>query len=287
MAISIGKRVSKLRRPSPTSRPTRSGCIIRRASTVSSSAAPADRPASSYDFYPYLYGFGGSIFKDQAAGDYGITLNSEAGRRALDYYIRLAHEAGHPRTASLDQAEVIQNMVTGKAAHIMTVIAAWSQMDDPTKSIVVDKVEYAPSPHIVGVPSSPGLGHWLGGIARNVPDERKRAAVAFFRWFQTGAAQLAMTKAGGIPVNAATYRDPIADERRYRWMKPLAATLPKAVNIYQFPQSSEVIAILELGLNRAVAGEIGPVPALNGMAEQIYAVMAKYNYNTSKLEPLR
>ena len=59
---------------------------------------------------------------------------TQKGKAALDYYIRLAREAGHPKTAALDQAEVIQNMVTGKAAHIMMVIAAWSQMDDPDAS---------------------------------------------------------------------------------------------------------------------------------------------------------
>jgi multiple sugar transport system substrate-binding protein len=241
----------------------------------------------SYDFYPYLYGFGGSIFKDQPSGDYTVTLNDEKGRTALDYYIRLAREAGHPKTASLDQAEVIQNMVTGKTAHIMVVVAAWSQMDDPNKSVVVDKVEFAPTPHAPGLATAPGLGHWLGGIARNIPDDRKRAAAEFFRWFQTKEAQIASAKLGAIPINAAAYRDPIAEERRFRWMKPLAESLPHAVNIYQFPEASEVIAILELGLNRSIAGEITSVEALNSMADQIQAVMAKYKYNTGKLPPLR
>ena len=85
----------------------------------------------------------------------------------------------------------------------------------------------------------------------------------------------ATAKAGGIPINAAVYRDPIADERKYRWMKPLAESLPHAVNIYQFPEASEVIAILELGLNRAVAGEITPVAALNGMADEVHGVMSE------------
>jgi multiple sugar transport system substrate-binding protein len=169
----------------------------------------------------------------------------------------------------------------------MMVIAAWSQMDDPTKSAVVDKVEFAPTPHLPNLPTSPGLGHWLGGIARNIPDDRKRATVEFLRWFQTKDAQIATAKAGGIPINAGAYRDPIAEERKYRWMKPLAASLPHAVNIYQFPEASEVIAILELGLNQAIAGEITSTAALNGMADGIHAVMAKYAYNTGKLEPLR
>lgn len=241
----------------------------------------------AYDFYPYLYGFGGGIFKDQASGDYSIILNNEQGRAALDYYIRMAREAGHPRTAAYDQAEVIQTMVTGRAAHIMMVIAAWSQMDDPAKSAVVDKVEFAAPPSVPPAPTAPGLGHWLGGISKNVPDDRKRASVEFFRWFQTRDAQIASTKLGGIPINAAAYADPIVNERKYRWMKPLGEALKNAVNIYQFPEASEVIAILELGLNRAIAGEITSVAALNGMANEIHDVMAKYNYRTGKLEPLK
>jgi multiple sugar transport system substrate-binding protein len=241
----------------------------------------------AYDFYPYLYGHGGGIFKDQPAGDYSVILNNEKGKAALDYYIRLAREAGHPKTAALDQAEVIQNMVTGKAAHIMMVIAAWSQMDDPAKSAVVDKVEFAVPPHVEGVPPSPGLGHWLGGVSRNIPDDRKRATVEFLRWFQTKDAQVATAKAGGIPINAAAYRDPVADERKFRWMKPLAEALKHAINIYQFPEASEVIATLELGLNRAIAGEITSAQALNSMADEIHSVMAKYGYKTGKLEPLR
>ncbi|MBB6469842.1 multiple sugar transport system substrate-binding protein [Aminobacter lissarensis] len=241
----------------------------------------------AYDFYPYLYGMGGGIFKDQSAGNYSVTLNSTEGKEALDYYIRLAKEAGHPKTAASDQAEVIQAMVTGHSAHIMMVIAAWSQMDDPNKSAIVDKVEWAPPPSAPGLPTAPGLGHWLAGISKNVPDDRKRAAVEFLRWFQTKAAQLETAKAGGIPVNAAVYKEPIAEERKYRWMKPLAEALPHAVNIYQFPEASEVIAVLEVGLNRAVAGEVPSADALNGMSDEIEKIMAGHSYKTGKLDPIK
>jgi multiple sugar transport system substrate-binding protein len=241
----------------------------------------------SFDFYPYLYGFGGSLFKNQAAGDYTVTLNSEQGRTALDYYIRLAREAGHPKTQAMDQADLIQNMVTGKTAHVMMVIAAWSQMDDPQKSAVVDKVEFAPTPHGAGLSTAPGLGHWLGGVSRNVPDDRKRAALEFLKWYQTKAAQMVTAQSGGIPVSAAVYREPIAQERRFRWMKAIADSLPHAVSTMNFPEASEVIPILELGLNQAIAGETQAVAALNSMAGQIHAVMAKYKYNTGTLPDLK
>ena len=210
------------------------------------------------------YGFGGSIFKNQAAGDYSV-IAQQRGRPAprCEYYLRIAKEAGHPQTASLDQAEVIQNMATGKAAHIM----AWSRRGRRW-TIPINRPSSTRSssrrPRTRrDFPTASGLGHWLGGIAKNIPDDRKRGAVEFLRWFQTKEAQIANAKFGGIPVNAASYRDPISQERKFRWMKPLADSLPHAVNVYQFPEASEVIAILELGLNQAVAGNTAAAPALN------------------------
>ena len=51
------------------------------------------------------------------AGDYSVILNDRQRKGGA----RLLYPAGprgrHPKTAALDQAEVIQNMVTGKAAH--------------------------------------------------------------------------------------------------------------------------------------------------------------------------
>jgi multiple sugar transport system substrate-binding protein len=234
----------------------------------------------AFDFYPYLYGHGGGIFADQSNNDYTVTLNNDQGRQALDYYIRLAREAGHPRTESMDQADLIQNMVTGKTAHISIVIAAASQMDDPSKSAVVGKVQYAPTPSLPGLPTAPGLGHWLAGIAHNVPDDRKRAALEFLKWYQTKDAQMVQAGAGGMPINAAVYKTPMAQEEKNRWMEPLSRALPHAVNIYQFPEAGEVIPILELGLNRAVAGEITVDEALNSMSEDVYKVMEGHGYNT-------
>ena len=68
----------------------------------------------AYDFYPYLYGFGGGLFRKPKSGDHTVTLNDEKGKAALDYYVRLAKDAGHPKTAAMDQVDVIQNLVTGR-----------------------------------------------------------------------------------------------------------------------------------------------------------------------------
>ena len=60
----------------------------------------------------------------------------------------------------------------------------------------------------------------------------------------------ATAEAGGMPVSAAIYKEPIAQERRFRWMKAVGDSLPHAVSTMNFPEASEIIPILELGLNQ-------------------------------------
>ncbi len=238
--------------------------------------------AVSYDFYPYLYGYRGGLFRDQKAGDYTVLLGNDKGHAALEYYMKLFREAGHPKAASFDQAEVLQAVATGKAAHAIAVIAAWPQVDDPSKSAVVDKMELAPPPSLPGLPTGPALGHWLAGISKNVPDDHKRAAVAFFRWFQTAEAQIFYTRAGGVPVHKVALEHPMSQERKFRWMKPMAEALPHAINPFRFPESPEVVAILELGLNRVVAGETTAAAGINTMTDQIVKLMTEKGYRTGR-----
>ena len=37
--------------------------------------------------------------------------------------------------------------------------------------------------------------------------------------------------------------DPVTAERKYRWVKAMAASLPHAVHMYYFPEAAEVIPI--------------------------------------------
>jgi multiple sugar transport system substrate-binding protein len=244
---------------------------------------PAD---VSYDWFPYLNGFGGELFKDEKGGDFTVTLNSEAGRSALDYYLKLAHDCGHPNTGGVGQAEVIQNLVTGKAAHAILVIAAWAQMDNPDKSVVVDKINLALPPHAPGLKSAPTLGQWLGGIARNVPRERQQAVMTFFRWFQTYDAQVKYTVSGAPPVRIDVLNSDMGKQQKFRWMPVMAAGLPLARQMWTVPEGAQVVAVLELRLNQAITGELSSTAALNMMASEILAIMTKGGYKTGRLPDL-
>ena len=92
---------------------------------------------------PYLHSHDGAIFRDEKAGDFTVTINSPEAKKALDTYIELAKKSGPPNPGSYGQAQVIQALLTGKAAHATPVIAAWPQVDDPNKSAVVGKINVA------------------------------------------------------------------------------------------------------------------------------------------------
>jgi multiple sugar transport system substrate-binding protein len=241
----------------------------------------------SYDWMPYLHGCNGAIFRDEKAGDFTVTINSPEGKKALDTYIDLAKKYGPPNPGSYGQAQVIQALVTGKAAHATPVIAAWPQMDDPTKSAVVGKMNIAPLPHCVGGKSTPTLGHFIGGIPRNIPKDRQVAALAFMNWFQSYDAQVIYAKAGQPPIRKDVYDAPFMKSPEFRWAKAMAESTPNAKMMYTVPEGPQIVSVLELRLNQALIGEKSSTDALNTMATEIYEIMQKAGYKTGKLPDLK
>jgi multiple sugar transport system substrate-binding protein len=240
----------------------------------------------TYDVLPYLWSHGGDIFKDQKGGDFTVTINSQQSLAGLTTYLTLEKEAGHPHTAGQTQTDVIQAMATGRAGHIIGVLAA-SQFDDPGKSAVVGKVGFAPPPHAAGYETSPPLGHWLGGIPHNIPADRQRAALAFLAWFQTRDAQTAYARAGSPPVRRDVLESDLAKQPEFRWMPALAEALPHARLTFVIPQAAEILAITELRFNQAIGGEMSAAAALNTMSAEIAKVMTNAGYKAPVLPDLK
>jgi multiple sugar transport system substrate-binding protein len=236
---------------------------------------------------PYLHSYNGGIFRDEKAGDFTVTINSPEARKALDVYVRMAKSSGPPNPGSYGQAQVITALVTGKAAHATPVIAAWPQMDDPTKSAVVGKVNVAPLPHGPGGKSTPTLGHFIGAIPKNIPKERQVAALAFLRWFSSLEGQTVYAKTGQPPIRRDVYDLPFMKTPEFRWAQAVAESSPNARMMYTVPEGPQIVAILELRLNQAVIGEKSTVDALNTMAAEIHDLMQKAGYKTGRLPDLK
>jgi multiple sugar transport system substrate-binding protein len=241
----------------------------------------------TWDFFPYLMSYGGSLFANEKGGDFTVTLNSPQALAALKMYLKLAHEAGPKNVASVDQAEEIQLLVTGRAAQAVLPIAAYAQMDDPNKSAVVGKIGYMNLPHAPGFASAPSLGHWLAGIPKNIPDAKKHAALAFLKWFQQPKNQIKYAELGGSPVSAAAFESEFANRPENRYMKTVVKALPMARQLWTIPEGAQIVAVTEVGLNRIVAGELDPAKGLNAMAADIEKIVAAAGYKTGKLPELK
>jgi multiple sugar transport system substrate-binding protein len=241
----------------------------------------------SYDWMPYLHSHDGGIFRDEKSGDFTVTVNSPQARKALDIYVELARKSGPPNPGSYGQAQVIQALVTGKAAHATPVIAAWPQMDDPTKSAVVGKVNVAVLPHGAGGRTTPTLGHFIGAVPKNIPKERQVAALAFLRWFQSYDAQLVYAQAGQAPIRRDVYDAAFMKTPEFRWTQAVAASSPNARMMYTVPEGPQIVSLLELRLNQAVIGEKTAPDALNTLAAEIHELMQKAGYRTGRLPDLK
>jgi multiple sugar transport system substrate-binding protein len=240
----------------------------------------------SYDWWPYFNSFNGKLFRDEPNGDFTVTLNSPEGKAALDFYVQLAREAGHPQVGGQMFGQLIQNLVSGRGAHAATVIAIWGQLDDPQRSAVVGKIGVARIPRAANGRPAPTLGHWLGGIPRNVPRERQQAALAFLNWFQTYDVQRRYTEAGSPPVHQRVLESELAREPRYRWMRALAESSPYMRVPWTVPQGAQIVAVLELRLNQVMLGEATPSAGLNTAAAEIERLMREAGHRTGKLPDL-
>lgn len=239
-----------------------------------------------FDWMPFMLGYGASIAADPENGDYTVTINSPKAKEALDAYLDVAKRCGPPNIGSLGQGDLIQLLSTGTALQGHAVTAAWSSFEDPTKSTVVGKLQAAVLPHPEGRDPGVVIGNWHLGVPKNLPDERKQAALAFAKWFLTEGAQRAYAEAGSIPVRSDVFESDLAERPENRWMKAYLDSMPYAQQVLGFAEAAAVEEALGLRLNQALIGEMSSAAALNAAATDIAAIFENSGRETGTLEPL-
>lgn len=242
---------------------------------------------ASYDFYPVLAAFGGDIFRNVAGGDYTVVLNSPEALKALHFVQQLAKEAGPAGVGSLTQARLIQLLTGGKLAQAVLVAAAWPQMDDPQRSAVVGKVNVAPLPAGPSGKAVTTLGHWIAAVPKNLPPERKKAALAYLDWFQQKTTQQQYRDTGAVPIRQDVLLADPGPDPKYRLLPAVAASSANTRLMLAVPQAAEIADAMELQLNKVLVGEAQPAAALNQMARDIEALMARAGAKTGRLPDLR
>jgi len=242
--------------------------------------------AVRFDWMPFMIGGGADILKAPAEGDFTVTVNSPAAKAALDRYVGLLRRCAPPNAGVLGQGDLIQLMSTGRALQGIAVIAAWPSLEDRTKSAVVGKMDAAVVPACPGGQPGVVIGNWHFVVPKNVPDARKKAALAFSRWFLTAGAQREYALAGGIPVRADIFASDLAARPEFRWMKAYGDSQPFARQELGFAEGAQVEQILGLRLNQAVIGEMSSAKALNAAAADIEELLKRNGRRTGRLADL-
>ncbi len=239
-----------------------------------------------FNWMPYMLGYGASITKDPENGDFTVTINSPKAKAALDLYLDIAKRCGPPNVGAIGQSRMIQLLATGKALQAIAVAAAWPTFDDPNQSVVVGKMDALLIPRPKDGVHGSAIGNWHFGVPKTVPEDHKKAAIAFSRWFLTYEAQLAYAEAGGIPVRRDVFASDLAKKEKFRWMKAYLDTIPYAKQVLGYREGAQVEAALGLRLNQAVVGELTSAAALNAAADDIFKIFKASNRKTGMLEPL-
>ena len=94
-------------------------------------------------------------------------------------------------------------------------------------------------------------------------------------------------QAGAPPVRQDVLSDPVlSKDPKNRWMKAMADSSPFTRQMWTVPEGSQIGDVLELRLNQAVIGELTTAKALNMIADEAHAIMARGGYKTGKITPL-
>ena len=227
----------------------------------------AEKGSILYNWTPYLFSYGGSFFADPAKGDYSVTLASPEALKALEMYITLGKEAGPENFGAIAQAELAQLLATGKAAQAIAVVAIYSNLAGPQQSVVAGKIGTALLPAGPGGKHSSAAGHWMAGIAGNVPEANQKAALDFMKWFlerdQPDRLRQGRRRAGAQRPHRQRAREPTPPLPSCRPSRPTPRSAQMNMPLIPGVQIRDAIS---LWLNRAVIGEVTPTEALNGAA---------------------
>ncbi len=235
--------------------------------------------AVAYDWLAFLRACNGD-WVAKPGTDWTVTVANENGKRAIDLWTKLLWEYGPENVADVGQAELQQLMLSGKIAMAEMVVANWASMDNPEKSLVVDKVEVVPMPAANPGRKATTTGIWVMGIPVNLPDERKQAGLTFLKWALTYEAQMEYTKFGAVPVRQDVYASDLGKEHKYRWMGAMAESTQYIVQSIRIPEGPQITEVLELMLNQVIAKQVDPHEGLDKAAAQIVDILSKAGYKT-------
>lgn len=219
------------------------------------------------DWTIYLYDFGGQ-WKDQS-GEWAF--NQEGGADALQFMVDSLYTNKIADPASLEQndRDVLNPFMAGDTPFVINWSFAWSLVNDPEVSQVVDQVKIGLIPGVkeAGTISSSVTGG--GGYAILANSQNPDLAWEFLEFMTNKENQKMMTQlTSKMPVWKSLYDDPdILDE--FPFFSSFFKQFEYANFRPAFPEYSEFSNLVQVEIHNALAGNKTPQEALDDAVEAV------------------
>lgn len=221
-------------------------------------------------WFPVFMSQGGQIFDN----NWKVLFNNAASKQATEFFVHTLKSIAPPGVVEYDSDQEGAAILGGKALSIVQYSGNAIKSDDPKQSKEVGKLGFGV------VPRGPGgsvaqIGIFISGISVSAPNPKN--AVAFQKWFVTRNAQIALARAGSLPVKRSAFLDATATKHNRLQTAILAQLTAGAQARPRTPDWAKVEDILGTEINKALsAGTVGG--HLDSAAKQVTAFLKKNGY---------
>jgi multiple sugar transport system substrate-binding protein len=222
--------------------------------------------AAVADFMPIFWAFGGEMFD----ANYQPNVNSAEGIAALKFMLELG-KYSPPGYASFNADEVGAHLLQGTAAISINWPAWISSFNDPAKSKVIGKMEFATLPGAKNTGRAE-IGNWLIAIPRDAKNQD--AAFEFLLW-ATSAEQMKLSALrGNPPTRKSLFQDPelLAKFPAYpAQLRSLESSRPRPRTRHW----NEIENVFGIYLSKANSGELSAEDAMNQANVEIAKILGR------------
>jgi len=220
-------------------------------------------------FFVLLHDFGGAEFGE----NWKVTFNSPQAVEALEFYLSLLPYEPEG-VAEFDSDQEGETLLQG-SAFAATIWTGWCrQTDDPSRSRVVNKIDFCVPPRKINRVAK--LGLFMTGVAASAP--HKAEAVEFLKWFTRSDVQIRFARAGGIPFKMSAFRDQEA-RTKSRWLDAILEAMTVGVPSPRTSDWSKVEDILGTHLNLALLDKGNAKRHLDNAAAEATAFLKSAGYH--------
>ncbi|MEP6639671.1 MAG: extracellular solute-binding protein [Chloroflexota bacterium] len=221
-------------------------------------------------FYPIFRSFGADFFDDK----WNVTLNSDKGKAAADFFVTTLKALAPKGVAEFDSNQEGAAILGGEAAAIIQYSGNAIKSDDPAQSKVVGKLDFGVVPKQESAIAQ--IGIFIHGVSASAPN--KDNAIAFMKWLATNDAQVALARAGDLPVKTPAFADTEAVKNVRLLPVALAQLNAGAQARPRTPDWNKVESLLGTELNIALAAGSGGGAAMDKAASQIKDFLTQQGY---------